>query len=230
MALRKTNADVVQRVPTVNQIRRAVDARETSDSALIDGRGTTLSNALIYTDDPEIIVREVSALWATAQRTFLTIGQYLVAAKNKIESDVRTSGDRLTETERRAAALGQYRRLILQRLPFGDKVAHQLETVARAVFETRRIGVDEMPSSYSIAYQLTTLDDEELAAAKAEGLVSNTVKREQLLEFKRLRRSTTIARHTELKARRARILAAIKKLESELASVDEQLRIIPLGE
>jgi hypothetical protein len=223
MVLRRSNiADHAQLTPT--RIRRAVDGEIKADAAIIDNRGVTLTTTILRTDDPDVIVREVSALWLQAQRSFLAIGRYLLQAREGIGRRLREEGGRLTGPELRIAFQNELRCQVLDRLPFGAKVAHQLETVARAVFETGRLREDELPASYSVAYQLTTLTDEEFAAAKAEGLVGRAVRREELIDLKRRLRTETTERLTQLRARRSRLVSTISRIQRELAAVEAQLR------
>ena len=71
----------------------------------------------------------------------------------------------LPEVEARKMARAAYEEQVIRRLPFSDKVASQLSCVARAI-DGKRLLESEVPSSYSIVYQLTTLTDDELAKAR----------------------------------------------------------------
>jgi len=175
------------------------------------------------TEDPDVIIREVSSLWNQAQRTFLAIGKYLLQARHGIERRLAAEAANMTDGERRVLAHRDYRTTILERLPFGSKVAHQLETVARAVFEARRLDVEELPSSYSVAYQLTTLTEDEFEAARAEGLVGPGARREALIDFKRRRRAARLDRMSELRARKTRLVASIERMQRELEAIEAEL-------
>ena len=226
MALRRTNAigsSSGPYPPSAAAIRRAVDADGVAHAPVIDGRGAALAAVVLSTDDPELIVREVSSLWSQAQRTFLTIGRYLLQARSGIERRLVAETADISDSDRRALAHRDYKLLILDRLPFGPKVAHQLESVARAVFETKRIDLNDLPLSYSVAYQLTTLSTDEFEAARLEGLVGPAARREALIEFKRRKRAAAVERVAELRSRKLRLLATMERLQQELRAVVSEL-------
>lgn len=226
MVLRRTNAAGSlngARPPSAATIRRTIEADDGEHTAVVDSRGATLAAAVLTTEDPDLIVREVSSLWAQAQRTFLAIGRYLLQARSGIERRLAAEAAGISEGERRMLAQRDYRQLVLDRLPFGPKVAHQLESVARAVFEAKRIGIEDLPWSYSVAYQLTTLSADEFEAARSEGLVGPDARRGALIEFKRRKRAVATERMAELQARKARLLATIERLQQELRTVVSEL-------
>ena len=233
MALKRTNITGPTSgpfPPSAAAIRRAVDADNVLHASAIDARGATLTAVVLSTEDPELIVREVSSLWSQAQRTFLAIGRYLLQARSGIERRLAAEMANVSDSERRTVAHRDYRLLILDRLPFGPKVAHQLESVARAVFETKKIGLDDLPWSYSVAYQLTTLSTDEFEAARSEGLVGPTARREALIEFKRRKRAAAIERVIGLRSRKARLLATIERLRHELQIVMSELGEVGEGD
>jgi hypothetical protein len=156
----------------------------------------------VWDDCQELINRAQEA----ASRRFLTIGRYLAMASKKL-------------------ARGEYESVLLARLPFGRKVAFQLQTVAKAV-EDKRLSVHELPRSYATGYQLTTLSDEELAEARRRGLVRPDILRREIEVFKKeVRRPQIPERRTELRERRKRILDQMARLSAELAEVDAELGI-----
>jgi len=221
MALKKVAA--VAGPLSVASIRRAVDAREDVHSPSTDQRGAVLTTAVIETDDISVILREISVLWVQAQRSFLSIGRYLTGARSRLQRNAMLARPGASEADLRSAVKAEFAMQVIAHLPFSDKVAFQLEAVAREVFERERLTVDELPPNYSVAYQLTTLTEHELAQAKQAGLVSQTVRREDIINFKRRIRSGATSRRQLLEERRGKLRALIRRLEGELADIEQEL-------
>ena len=211
--------------PSNAALRRAVERDESEGTAVVvrDERSAALAFVMVPTEDPDVIVREVGALWGQAQRSFLAIGRYLLRGRAVIAERMNRENPEMGEADRRSAAYSDYKRLILAKLPFGSKVANQMECVARAVFETERLREDELPHNYSVAYQLTTLTDEEIEAARAQGLVGPKAKRDLIIEMKRRRKAEGEERQASLRARRARAVARIDALRKEVEDLDREL-------
>ena len=110
-------------------------------------------------------VREIERLWSEAQERFLTIGRYLVRAKQHLPH-------------------GAFEVMILNELPFGRHVAWQLRTIAVAV-DGGRLIERELPRSYTTAYKLAKLEDDALERAKRDGLVRADVTRSEIVAFLR---------------------------------------------
>jgi hypothetical protein len=155
---------------------------------------------------PEEFISEISNLWRQTKARFLLIGRYLIAAKERWPH-------------------GEYERNIEEHLPFGPEVARQITAVARAVYLKQRFSEDELPSSYSIAYHLTTLSDEQLAAARSQSLLREDLKRREIIAFKK----TTDVRGIiidqtpgidveALREERRRLMARLDEIDRELAA------------
>ena len=119
---------------------------------------------------PEAILERVSRLWRTSMDNFVQIGRELNRA-NAVWRDP-----------------DEFRRRIIDHLPFGEKVASQLKAVARAV-DQNLFSASELPNGYSTAYQLTTLTMEEIAEARKLGLLDRDLTRSKIIVFKRNIRS-----------------------------------------
>ena len=227
MALKSTNAapgPVRNSAPSTAAIRKAIEDNDGQALASVaDIRRPSLTLAVINTDDTDVVVREVSNLWNHAQQTFLAIGRYLAQARRSIQLRVDNESSSLTEAERRLRAQAEFKRLVLVRLPFSNKVASQLECVARAVFMEERLRPEELPLNYSIAYQLTTLTDQELERARAEGIVCPDVRRDTVIIWKRRIREAVVSRHRELEAKREQLLTTLERMQRELADVEREL-------
>ncbi len=154
---------------------------------------------------------EVFAEWNRARQSFLTIGRALLSLQQ-----------RLTPEEFRRLENGADRVF-----PFSRTVLVQLRQVAQAV-AFGKIEEREMPGSYSVAYQLVTMDDPTMEIARARNLVRPNVTRSEIIAFRR-------AVSVELQAKANRVdLAAIRnekvrllrirgELASRLAQIDSRL-------
>lgn len=161
---------------------------------------------------------EVRSRWTTARDAFLATGRALRRAEQALARDefvrLRRSSERL--------------------FPFSDTVASQLRRIAEAVDEKQRIGADECPGSYSNAYQLILLSDEQLRLARERNLVRPDVTRHEVLAFRAhvktldsslFKTSEGMAVHRVggqfIEKERARLISREQELLSEL----EQIRI-----
>jgi hypothetical protein len=157
---------------------RSVALSKPFADGLESSRYRNLSNALRDLQTEEDVIDEVHLLWGEAQEKLLTIGRYLVKAKEKFR--------------------GTYEATILPRLPFGKGVAYQLRVVAGAV-DDGLILEQELPRSYSTAYQLASLPREDLAQARELNLVRRDVLRREVEAFRvSLRPSVSVGSQNDL--------------------------------
>jgi len=121
----------------------------------------------------------------------------------------------------------------VSRLPFSYATAHQLMSVARAV-DRGVLRTDELPRTYSVAYQLVTLDRDALAEARNGGLVSPDVSRKAILDFKRAlekrklaaqgRRAALEREKEDLAAKASRLKQQLGEVMARLAEIEADLR------
>src|SRR6476661_2553236 len=104
-----------------------------------DPRIDMLTNAVVRLERREDFAREIGALWKRAQATFLTIGQYLNQAKDRLPH-------------------GEFNAMIERDLPFGSKTAHQIRAASAAV-QSGRLPAAQLPPNYTTLYYLSTLPD-----------------------------------------------------------------------
>jgi len=155
----------------------------------------------------EDFVREIDRLWHQTKVRFLKIGRYLIGAKQVLPH-------------------GEYEDFVRNKLPFGPEVGRQIRAVAEAVYLDKRIQEDEVPPSYSIAYQLVTLPGVQLDQARAVGLLKEGVRRKDIISFKRglaepkAERGETADGKTDIVAslleEKKRLLARLREIDSEL--------------
>jgi hypothetical protein len=168
-------------------------------------RARALSNSLVILHTEGDVVREVSKLWQEAQERFLTIGRYLVRAKQQFK--------------------GSFERDILPQLPFGKQVAFQLRTVAAAV-DGGKVDERVLPRSYSTAYSLVTLEDEHLAVARSRNLVRPDVVRSELEAFRReMRMAHSIGSEqvAALELEQRQLVRDLERIQRRLQVIDQDM-------
>jgi hypothetical protein len=146
-----------------------------STSTVVDDRAMGIARSRAVLSTKEDFRREIKTLWETASDLFLTIGEYLLQAKATLKH-------------------GEYQDLISRELPFGYQVAHKLKAVAEKVKEGV-IPADRLPKSYTTAYLLASMKDDELQKAEQRGLIQADVTRSAIKSFlKEVREADTSAR------------------------------------
>lgn len=188
----------------------------------LDRRGEILAVAKFDSQDPDRLIEQIGSLWSQAQERFLAIGQCLINGRQIIEDKSRVQQGDLTPGERRAFLETEWR-MFLERLPFSQGIASQLERVAKAL-NTGRFTRAELPPNYSVAYQLTTLNDAELEAARrSKGIVGPFATRARIIQFKRHLRQARLERRDEIQQRRKAVMVNIERLQVELTKLDQEL-------
>jgi len=143
-------------------------------------------------------VDAIKGLWNRAQEHFLAIGKNLRLLKEQFP--------------------GEYEDVIRRRLPFSPSVARQLKAVADNVI-SGRLAETDLPRSYSTAYQITSLSDDELHEARIRALVRPDVTRREIMEFKE---SIRVETRDDTAVRRALVMER-KRLLVRLSEIDRQL-------
>ena len=174
----------------------------------VDLRVEKVELALIPLKTKSEYVEHITALWIGAQERFLVIGKYLVNARTSLPH-------------------GEYEDMVERDLPFGTSVAHRLRTVAEAV-EAKRITETECPKSYAAAYLVARLNDTELMKARERGLVQPMTTRSTIEAFRRelLGPPSSDRLRDELERKKRHLLAQLRRIDEELASVTGQYPII----
>jgi hypothetical protein len=206
----------------ISKISRSTLTRQNQDD---DKRVTLIMGANTALSTVEDFVTEITAQWDEARDRFLRIGQCLIQAKQKLPH-------------------GEFEDMIERRLPFGKAVAHQLRSVADAVQRGKLVASD-LPSSYSIAYQLVTLDDDELSIARNNGLIRPDVKRAEIIKFKTSHRTAKLLpaptdgpslqaqaeeqidrQLAELRGRRDDLRAQLEEVEQQIEALEKEGNIV----
>ena len=195
---------------TVSRRKAVADVAQSVLPAGEGDRGRLLSNSLVVLHTENDVVREVSKLWQEAQERFLTIGRYLVGAKERFK--------------------GNYERVILPQMPFGRQVAFQLRTVAAAV-DAGKIEEDVLPQSYSTAYSLVTLEDKYFALARSRNLVRRDVVRSELEAFRReIRMNLGPRRVAILERERMQLGKDLERIQRRLREIGAELGSLTLSD
>lgn len=167
-------------------------------------RTRMLSNTVVARNSAEGYANEIGKLWSEAQQKFLTIGRYLILAKEKL-------------------AHGEFERMVSAMLPFGRNVAHRLRVVAAAV-DQGRLPEEALPRSYTVAYGLVILSEQEFEEARRRDLLRSTLTNRELEEFRReIRKPVGEERYAQLMRERDRLAVEMKKLRERLDEIESEL-------
>jgi hypothetical protein len=153
------------------KISRGVVARSSGAKIALPEQGDAsrlerISNSLKdLGEDRGAYITEISKLWGEAQDRFITIGRYLLQAKERLPH-------------------GAYEAMVAAELPFGKVVAWQLRTVAMAV-DCGKLDEDALPRSYATAFKFAKMEDSVLIQARKEHLVRPDVSRAEVSRFLR---------------------------------------------
>ena len=109
-------------------------------------------------------IETISDLWSAAQKNFVQIGRYLIAAKERLPH-------------------GHYETMIAEELPFSRANANMFRTIAEAI-DNKKVEERQLPRDITAAYHVVTLNDVGLAKAAEQGMLRPETKRTQVLQFK----------------------------------------------
>lgn len=173
-----------------------------------DQREDALNSAVVSFERRDQYAAEIHALWKQAQNAFLRIGHHLDLAKERLSH-------------------GEFEEMIERDLPFDRRTAFMIRSAARAV-RSGRLDAERLPPNYSVIYQLATLDDDKLKMAEAEGLIRPTLRRSEVIAFKRRLDSVADAagsehRKRELLEARSRLLRQQREIAEQLQRIEAEL-------
>jgi hypothetical protein len=149
--------------------------------------------------------RAVGQAWGKIGQSAVEIGRAL----NSLDAKLHTREERLK-------LKGGFEKLF----PFSDPIASQFRRVAEAV-DVGRFTVADLPSSYSAAYQLALLANEELDEARRRGLIAPHTTRAAIIAFRKERASTKLVQ-VDVKA----LLAERRRLKEQRRRLLQQLLAI----
>jgi hypothetical protein len=174
---------------------------KTEDTSALPTPADAKLERIIDPDDVDAFRDHLERLWRETRQRVLAIGRNLLNALEKLEDQP-----------------GRFEKLI-EGLPFSRPIASQMIAIAKAV-EERKLVEEEIPPSYSVAYQLTTLSDEEMKRARQHGIVRPDIGRKDIIDFKRSLRAAKPRQNTmdlrRLKAQRDRLRQALAEVENNI--------------
>ncbi len=141
-------------------------------------------------------IREITSLWNDARQRFLLIGRYLNRAKEGLPH-------------------GEFQAMLRTELPFSEQVAFQMRSVAAAI-DGGRFAEAELPQNYSVAYQLVTLEENELQVAREKQIIRPDIRRAEVIAFKRsVRPAKQVVSddNEDLLAERERLLVRLREID-----------------
>jgi hypothetical protein len=169
----------------------------------VDTRAEVLVKAEEQLTTKVEFVNKIQVLWQEAQHQFVRIGRYLNQAKARL-------------------AHGEFEPMIRRELPFSHQVANKLMAVAAAI-DTQLIGPEELPTSWTTAYELVSLNDAERVDARKRGLVRPDVTREEVMAYKAQMRAGD---PVEAKRRLLqRLIRQRERLEQKIAVLEQELKL-----
>jgi hypothetical protein len=152
----------------------------------------------------EDFAAEIRRAWAESQESFLLIGHYLTAAKDRLQH-------------------GEFMAMVASDLPFSHQTANKLMSVARFI-ESGELPPDSLPNASETCYQITTLTAEERARALKEGVIQPAMRREDILQFKRRVRTPhpdgAEVERQRLETERAKLVKRLKEIDRALAALN----------
>jgi hypothetical protein len=179
----------------------------TPSEALPGSEGTRariLSNTVVARNNAEGYANEIGKLWGEAQQKFLTIGRYLILAKEKLEH-------------------GEFERMVSTMLPFGRNVAHRLRVVAAAVDQGRLLE-EALPRSYTVAYGLVILSEREFEEARRRELIRPTLTSRELDLFRReIRQPVGVERRSVVLREGVKVVYEMVKLRERMEEIEREL-------
>lgn len=165
-----------------------------------DRREEDLRNTVIQLHSCEEYVTEITRLWREANDKFIAIGRYLMQAKQTLPH-------------------GEYQPMVERELPFKPQTARMIVSATKAIIDNV-LPVDRLPPSYSTVYLLTTLSDEDRAAAEQQGLIRPDVRREEVASFKRSLAASRVSDADRMRAERDKLLADRRRIDARLAEIE----------
>jgi hypothetical protein len=195
----------LRRVPTV------VEADGHNLLPINRDRTADLRNSMVPCRTIDDYRSEIGKLWDNARQSFLLIGRYLNDAKDRLPH-------------------GEFQHLVEREVPFGRSQAFQFRAIATMI-DTGKVIEDELPSSSSIAYELSKLEPIELEDARKQGLLKGTVTRTQIRNWRREKNLACLKDVSGESKRRIRegLVRRITRLESELGKAREEIRRLDDG-
>jgi hypothetical protein len=154
----------------------------------------------------EEFIDAIGHAWLGIEKRYLLIGRYLIQAKGKLDH-------------------GEYDQMIDRDLPFSRSIAYRIRAATDAV-TTGKLAEHEIPSNYSLVYELSLLDEEGLRLAREKNLIRPDVKRQEIIAFRKglrggIDREALIKRRRQLLAQQETLRRQLEEIEGQLGPLDD---------
>ncbi|NPD69845.1 hypothetical protein HN018_22125 (plasmid) [Lichenicola cladoniae] len=154
---------------------------------------------------------EILRSWSEARDSFISIGRALISLEETLS---KTEFQRLRSGSERV-------------FPFSEATATQFRQIARAV-DNGRLPYEACPGSYGTAYQITLLDDEQLAIARDRGLLRADVTRREITLLRQETRDKSLlpgrVNKSLLQEERKRLKRREQQISEELETILRRLK------
>jgi hypothetical protein len=188
-------------------VQQMISARQARELTKADERVDALETVEKMLASRAEFVSAIEQAWQGITRRYVLIGRYLVQAKGALPH-------------------GEYEAMLESDLPFNRATAYKIRKVTEAI-DAGGISDKELPPSYTILYEVSTLTKRELTEAKLRKLIRPDVTRREIGEFKAEMRIPRLPLpnkgRTILIRKRNALRAKIAALQEQLRAVEEEL-------
>lgn len=186
------------------------------DPAVLEALREVFSGTNVIEDESKIrcildVRAEILRSWSEARDSFISIGRALISLEETLS---KTEFQRLRSGSERV-------------FPFSEATATQFRQIARAV-DNGRLPYEACPGSYGTAYQITLLDDEQLALARDRGLLRADVTRREITLLRQETRGKSVipgrVDKSLLQEERKRLKRREQQISEELDTILRRLK------
>ncbi|MGI4746496.1 MAG: hypothetical protein ACRYFY_10700 [Janthinobacterium lividum] len=186
------------------------------DPAVLEALREVFSGTNVIEDESKIrrildVRAEILRSWSEARDSFISIGRALISLEETLS---KTEFQRLRSGSERV-------------FPFSEATATQFRQIARAV-DNGRLPYEACPGSYGTAYQITLLDDEQLAMARDRGLLRADVTRREITLLRQETRGKSVipgrVDKSLLQEERKRLKRREQQISEELDTILRRLK------
>jgi hypothetical protein len=154
---------------------------------------------------------EIHSHWRSAKHSFVSIGKALLMLERTLSHE---------EFKRLSKGTDRI-------FPFSETIGIQLRQVAKALL-SGMIDENEMPGSYSVAYQIAVMDGPTIEIARARNILRPDVTRTEIITFRREISTSNMAHEdgvnlSAIRRKKARLTKLRDELLARLTAVNAEL-------